>query len=88
VTNENDRSDGTESGEHRSYRLAARAWLAGNLEPLPVGRAADGPRDGETERQFALRSRSIQRSLFDAGYAGITLPEELAGVSGLADLGG
>ncbi len=56
------------------FRLRARAWLADNIpkrEANPLPRGAHGSRFGG--------ERSLQRKAFDAGFAGITLPEEYGG---------
>jgi alkylation response protein AidB-like acyl-CoA dehydrogenase len=39
----------------------------------------DGRRSGESDHQFAARSRTIQSTLFKGGYAGISLPVEVGG---------
>src|SRR6478752_2446664 len=65
-------SDAKESVEE--FRARARAWLAGNVpkrEVNPLPRGAHGGRLGG--------ERSLQRKVFDAGFAGITLPEEYGG---------
>jgi len=66
-----------QANELDDYRIRAREWLAKNLEHrsgtdrTPVDRAT-------TPEQVAA-ARIIQGNLFDAGYAGITLPEEYGG---------
>ena len=61
------------------YRRAARAWLAANAQPKGPETLGDGRRAGESDEEFAARSRKIQAGLFDAGYAGIALPTEAGG---------
>lgn len=56
--------------DDRTFREQLRAWLAAHAPPPPPGEV--GP---------ALRDRDLawQRSLFHAGYAGITWPREYGG---------
>ena len=61
------------------YRRAARAWLAANAQPKGPESLDDGRRAGETDAEFAARSRKIQAGLFNAGYAGIALATEAGG---------
>src|SRR4051794_39642149 len=57
------------------FRREARAWITANLEPADsareVSRAKD---DGDI-----ARARTLQRRLFDAGYAGLSFPAEYGG---------
>jgi alkylation response protein AidB-like acyl-CoA dehydrogenase len=62
-----------------AYRERARAWLADNLERVRPTSTAAGQRAGETELEFVARSKQLQAKLYDAGYAGITLPAEWGG---------
>ena len=62
-----------------AYRLQCRQWLADNLELAKPTSTAAGQRAGETEREFVARSKTIQATLYDGGYAGITLPKEWGG---------
>ena len=69
--------------DEETYRTRAREWLAENLTRRGPETMLDGRRAGETDHQFAARSREIQLRLFEGGYAGITLPVEVGG-QGLA----
>jgi alkylation response protein AidB-like acyl-CoA dehydrogenase len=69
-------------GEHadlEDYRLRARSWLAANVDRAAPTSTVVGQRSGESEEEFAERSRALQALLYDAGYAGITLPKEWGG---------
>jgi alkylation response protein AidB-like acyl-CoA dehydrogenase len=57
------------------FRSTAREWLAANLERVDV--AAPPSRDKTRENIEA--ERAIQRRLFDAGFAGITVPQHYGG---------
>jgi alkylation response protein AidB-like acyl-CoA dehydrogenase len=59
-----------------SFRLRARTWLAENMER---GAAAwsPGPRD---EAAWAEHQRSLQRRVFDGGFAGVMYPVEYGGL--------
>lgn len=65
-----------ESPALREYRLAARAWLAGNLRRYG-GEDPDLISDPSPER--LAEARRIQAALHAAGYAGFTFPEEYGG---------
>ena len=73
--------DDHDTPELRVFRLAARAWLAGAMKPLV--RSANGAFRGQDDSEpyeFRLaRARNMQRSLYDAGYAGLTYPKEYGG---------
>jgi len=58
------------------YRLAARAWVAGNLRRY-VGEDPDLVSDPTPER--LAEARRIQAALHAAGYAGFTFPKEYGG---------
>ena len=62
-----------------AYRQRARQWLAENVDRVPPNSTAVGQRAGESEVEFAARSRALQAQLYDNGYAGITLPKEWGG---------
>ena len=63
-----------------NYRHQARAWLAANLERRKGWNSPTRQRglDHRTAEGIASQ-RSIQRALFDGGYAGITWPTEYGG---------
>ena len=60
------------------FRKEVRAWLAANLKR----RRYSGPHAARTEAKTPeeiAESRVLQRTLFDAGYAGISFPKEYGG---------
>jgi len=59
------------------YRLGARVWLADHVLPR-TGRRPRRTVDDYTPEVLA-ESRVLQRTMFDAGYAGITWPTEYGG---------
>jgi alkylation response protein AidB-like acyl-CoA dehydrogenase len=63
-----------------TYRLDARRWLSENLPRLqaPVGLRDTGELGDYTDDVIEA-ARVVQRKLYDAGYAGITWPEEYGG---------
>jgi alkylation response protein AidB-like acyl-CoA dehydrogenase len=69
----------TDVNDLDAYRRQCRQWLAENLERAKPSNTAAGQRAGETEREFLARSKQVQATLYDGGYAGITLPEEWGG---------
>lgn len=73
------RSENTEhldTEEELAFRLRAREYLAGaHLPPRVPGEPVYKWDDDE----FVARDRSIQRALWDGGFAGITLPVEYGG---------
>jgi len=68
-------TDHLDTSEQRSFRLKAREWMAGRLPPRVPGEPANAFED------VALvdRDRIIQRTLWDGGLAGITVPREYGG---------
>jgi alkylation response protein AidB-like acyl-CoA dehydrogenase len=74
---DNTASDATESVE--SFRLRARAWLAGNMPTLDGADPWKGHATSETDE--ALRAKMLQRKLYDGGFAGICYPREYGGQS-------
>ncbi|HEV3281610.1 MAG TPA: acyl-CoA dehydrogenase family protein [Acidimicrobiales bacterium] len=70
-------AEGDPEGEDvESFRLRARAWLAENMPRLPAGYTnAMLIREDETGE----RARRLQRTLFEAGFAGICFPVEYGG---------
>lgn len=65
-----------ESADVQEYRLAARAWLAGNLRQY-AGEDPDLVSDPTPER--LAEARRIQAALHAAGYAGFTFPPQYGG---------
>jgi alkylation response protein AidB-like acyl-CoA dehydrogenase len=65
--------------DEEAYRDFAREWLAQHLRRRGPDTMPDGRRSGESDHQFAARSRTIQSTLFKGGYAGISLPVEVGG---------
>lgn len=61
------------------FRSAARVWLAENLEPIDAskGKSLRGV-DNLSADDFPAE-RALQRKLHDAGYTGISWPEEYGG---------
>ncbi|MEX2293059.1 MAG: acyl-CoA dehydrogenase family protein [Acidimicrobiales bacterium] len=55
------------------FRLRARGWLADNMLPVPD----EIPERGRDGRRVV--ERSLQRKLFDGGFAGICFPAEYGG---------
>jgi alkylation response protein AidB-like acyl-CoA dehydrogenase len=73
-------SESAESVER--FRLRARDWIRANLRPLEPNEGAGVMRPGagdEEELAAVTRERTIQRMLFDAGFAGICFPREYGG---------
>jgi len=60
------------------FRAAARAWLRANLEPTGTTAANRGPGHGLTADALEAQ-RARQRRVFDAGYAGLTVPTAYGG---------
>ncbi len=62
--------------EIQEFRLRARAWLADNMPRL-----AEGSTNGQLMRddEMGVRSRELQRTLYDGGYAGLCFPVEYGG---------
>ncbi len=74
--------EGTEEMEDlESFRLRARAFIRTNLRLVTVEemRLDYGVTDEETELAAIAHDRQIQRSLFDAGLAGICFPRAYGG---------
>jgi alkylation response protein AidB-like acyl-CoA dehydrogenase len=57
------------------FRRRARSWLAANAP----GRPEDGAADGEARAVDIAAQQAFQARLYDAGFAGITWPEEYGG---------
>jgi alkylation response protein AidB-like acyl-CoA dehydrogenase len=65
-----------DSEEQRAFRLSARQYLSdAGLPPRVPGEPVYKWDDDD----FVARDRSIQRALWDGGFAGITLPAEYGG---------
>ncbi len=60
------------------FRREARAWIEANLERQPPSELRPAVSEDKTPEQIAA-SRTLQRRLFDAGYAGISYPVEYGG---------
>lgn len=61
--------------EQRAFRLRAREWMASRLPPRVPGEPANAFEDVA----LVNRDREIQRTLWDGGLAGITVPREYGG---------
>jgi alkylation response protein AidB-like acyl-CoA dehydrogenase len=59
-----------------SFRLRARKWLASNMPRLPKG--YDNQRLAQ-EDENAVDARSLQRTLFEGGFAGLCFPTQYGG---------
>ena len=64
----------TEAEDLQAFRLRARAWLA---EKMPLQSEGPGWIADDTERW--QHHRSLQRTLFDGGFAGLCFPKEYGG---------
>ena len=65
-----------------AFRLRAREWIRANLDPIDNGAIIASFTGGLTESEelaHIQNERDIQRRLFDAGLAGICVPEEYGG---------
>ena len=73
-----------DSPEEAAFRAEAYDWLASNAELRTDNRT--GPRSTHGDQASLLaeleRARAWQRTLYDGGWAGITLPEEYGGRGG------
>ena len=69
----------------QQYRLEARKWLEENIDPIqekgPFSTLHWMPSE-ERETQHHLDCQRLQGKLFEAGYAGITVPTEYGGQGG------
>jgi alkylation response protein AidB-like acyl-CoA dehydrogenase len=59
-----------------AFRLRARAWLAENMPLLSPG--SDNKRLMDAD-ESGVRSRQLQRTLFDGGFAGLCFPVQYGG---------
>src|SRR3546814_5700029 len=66
----------TDTAQLDAYRAEARAWLEANISRRsgPALRAAH-----DTTPEELAQQRALQRKVYEAGYAGITLPAEYGG---------
>jgi alkylation response protein AidB-like acyl-CoA dehydrogenase len=75
TTGERRTTEHLDSDEERAFRLRAREWMAGRLPPRVPGEPANAFEDLE----LVARDRVIQRTLWDGGLAGITVPRTYGG---------
>jgi alkylation response protein AidB-like acyl-CoA dehydrogenase len=68
----------TASTDLDAFRREARTWIEANLERRTSRTAAVSAAEARTPEEIA-QSRQLQRRLFDAGWAGISYPEEYGG---------
>jgi alkylation response protein AidB-like acyl-CoA dehydrogenase len=61
------------------FRASARDWIAANLEPRDPAERAPQHQDAHYTPEYLAVQRAMQRRLFEAGFAGITWPEEYGG---------
>ena len=65
-----------------AFRVRTRSWIRDNLRPLrPEELNGSWKREAEDDEQLAnmVHERKLQRSFFDAGFAGICFPSEYGG---------
>jgi alkylation response protein AidB-like acyl-CoA dehydrogenase len=77
--------DFDESPEEAAFRAEARAWLSGHAkrkDPARTSPIAIGETDRNAELTHVRESQAWQRTLFEAGWAGITWPKEFGGRGG------
>lgn len=60
-----------------SFRLRARTWLAGNMPRVDVDAVPPPPGDDDAEW---VRTRELQKKLYEGGFAGICFPSEYGGL--------
>src|SRR5262249_34872035 len=73
--------------EEAAFRAEVREWFAANANPRDVDGEtgnyfAMADNDPETHRKHVERCKAWQRTLYDGGWAGITLPKEYGGRGG------
>lgn len=67
-----------EPSDVREFRASARSWIVANL---PRSDHAQGLEvDDETSTEEVTRDRTLQRAIFDAGFAGIRYPKRYQGL--------
>ncbi len=68
-----------EDEDLETFRMRAREWVRDNLAEVAPQREVLRNRSDEEELAAVARDRQIQRMLFDAGLAGITVPSDYGG---------
>jgi len=73
-----------ESAEEAAFRAEVRAWLREHAKPRVAGQDPEhfflaGDPDPAAERAHIAECKAWQRTLYEAGWAGITWPEEFGG---------
>ena len=79
--------DFEESDEEKAFRAEARAWLQSRAKPRKVGADPEhfhlsGDPTPEAEAAHVQGCKEWQRTLYDAGWAGITWPKDAGGRGG------
>jgi alkylation response protein AidB-like acyl-CoA dehydrogenase len=75
----------TESPELTAFRAEARAWLAANAQPRAAGsqdykrRMAVSSERREQEQEQVEQTKAVQRRIYEAGFAGLSVPAEYGG---------
>ena len=62
------------------FRLRARTWIKANLGPIQPWDLDQNCENDDEERKAVARDRTLQRKLFDGGFAGICFPREYGGL--------
>ena len=70
---------GVEMESVESFRLRAREWLAANVERAEGGFGFGRHGSDEEELAFIAEMRELQRTYYEAGFAGICFPKEYGG---------
>ena len=77
--------DFQDSAEEAVWRREVRAWFSAHAQLRTTeDRSAFGDRSPAEEAEHVARARAWQRTLYDAGYAGITWPKPYGGRGGTA----
>ena len=69
----------TDIEDVEAFRLRAREWITANLPRLPDGASAI-EWGGQLDDAAWLRTRELQRLVYDGGFAGICYPKEYGGL--------
>jgi len=75
----------TEPAELAAFRAEARAWLTDNAQPRAAGskdykrRMAVSSERREDEHDQLEQTKAVQRRIYEAGFAGLSVPEEYGG---------